>query len=71
MIINLIRVLELALRFPATRKVAFDATSNIANTISIGYNDTLDNIAWQIAREKHKTKQKENKENNEQSKFYS
>jgi hypothetical protein len=61
MIMNLTRILELALRFPATRRVTYDATNYTAKLIIKKYDDLMDSVAWELAKDRYK-KQQENNE---------
>jgi hypothetical protein len=63
LLMNMARLLELALRFPATRRVTYQAATSGTNLIIKKYNDTLDDIAWGLARDHYMKNQ--SKENNE------
>ena len=55
----MLRVMELALRFPATRRVTYQASVGTAKLLTQTYDDFLDDVAWEIAKNRYIREQAE------------
>lgn len=63
MLLNILRITELALRFPTTRKVTYHAAAQTSKLVITTYNDFMDDVAWEIARNRYIKEQTEQDKN--------